>query len=70
MWHAGTTFGQGCRGLIALSRRGELEESEGEGRSRGLSRREESGGFGRFGCGGEDGLLVGLYHAKPTLEVM
>jgi hypothetical protein len=37
---------------------------------RALKSREERGGLGRFGCGGEDRLLVGLQDGKPGCEIL
>jgi len=40
------------------------------GRSPALKRRQERGGFGRFGCGGKNRLLVGLHHGQPMVEIL
>ena len=42
----------------------------GRGLLRALKSREERGGFGRLGCGGEDRLLVGLQNGKPGREIL
>ena len=39
-------------------------------RLRALKSREERGGLGRLGCGGEDRLLVGLQDGKPGREIL
>jgi len=36
----------------------------------GLQGREERGGFGCLGCGGENCLLVGLHDGKPGREML
>jgi hypothetical protein len=35
-----------------------------------LQGREERGGFGCLGCGGEDRLLVGFQHGQPGREIL
>ena len=42
----------------------------GRARLRALKSREERGGLGRLGCGGEDRLLVGLQDRKPGREIL
>jgi hypothetical protein len=50
--------------------RREVREGPKSGRSRTLLSREKRGRFGRFGCGGEDRLRVGLQHSKPGREIL
>jgi hypothetical protein len=47
-----------------------LTKGEGKGRLRALWSRKESGSFGRFRGGGENGLLAGPHHAKPMIEIL
>ncbi len=35
-----------------------------------MQSRQERGGFGRLGCGGEDRLLVGLQDGQPGREIL
>jgi hypothetical protein len=43
---------------------------KGRGPLRPLKSRQERGGLGRLGCGGEDRVLVGLQDGKPGCEIL